>query len=90
MFKLVKNTYSCAVALTSLTSMLTKEAVLFSTEYINESKSVNKVIKEEINLPLIEKLLSRIEDINDLDIPKSAKDLAIAKVQSMLDAELTK
>jgi hypothetical protein len=88
MLKSIKNLYKATTAVSSIVAVTSSYASTSITDYINDEISVTKSINNEINLPLISKLLSRIEDVADMDIPTSAKELVTAKLQAMLTSEL--
>ena len=90
MFKLVKNLYKASTAISSIASTASLYATDALNDYIADERKASSAIKETVNLPLVEKLLSKMEDVSDMDIPQAAKDSITAKLQAMLTAELTK
>lgn len=90
MIKLVSSVYKSVTSLTDLLAMATSFGSAEAKRYISETSAVHAELRQAIDLRKVETILSRMTDIQDMDIPEEAKTLATAKLQQLLEAELTK
>jgi hypothetical protein len=89
MFKSIKFFFGSIALILETIFKLLKFGNVDLFAWLNTRKDVRTELKTAVNMDKVTYILEQMEDIRDMDVPQPSKDLALAKLQSLLTAELT-